>query len=102
MSDPGSDYFRTIVFFCRDILCEVDDIVELSGENRYMSELLDSLFEMDSYGVPHVLTLEGALGRYQSKLTSLYARYPDVPFVDTLLRRITSLREMCANCVDSF
>ncbi|MGV7931002.1 MAG: hypothetical protein AB2L13_19220 [Spirochaetota bacterium] len=102
MSDSSSDYFRTIVFLCGDFLGEVEDIGELSGENRYMRELVDSLLETEAYGIRHVLALEGGLGRYQSKLTSLFARYPDVVFVDTLLRRITSLREMCVNCVDSF
>ncbi len=102
MSDSRSDYFRTIIFLCKDMLGEIDDIGELVAENRYMNELADSLMEADSYGIAHVLSLEGALGRHQSKLSSLYARYPDVPFIDALLRRVMSLREMCVNCIDSF
>jgi len=102
MNDRKSDYFRTIVFMCDDILREIDDITELAGENRHMEELLATLRERDSYDIGHVQSLEAALGRYQAKLTALFARYPDVPYVDTLLRRMMSLRGMCADCADQF
>jgi len=102
MDERRSDYFRTIVFMCGDILGEIGDITELAGENRSMEALLDALGELGSFDIGHVLSLEAALGRYQARLSALFTRYPDVPFVDTLLRRMMSLRAMCADCVEMF
>ncbi len=95
------DYFKTIVLMCDDVLQSTEGISELSAISRSMEGLLQSLREEDSYEPGHVLSLENALNRYRVKISSLYSRFPDDTFLEGLLRRIDSLRDMCAGCLSS-
>lgn len=90
-----SDYFRTIIFYCLDFLNSTENIQSLARESIQLKQLLQNLQQLEVYDFSHIKILEGALGKYHSRMMGVYARYPNDPFIDGAFRRITSIKEMC-------
>jgi hypothetical protein len=90
-----ADYFRTIIFYCLDFLKSTENIQSLARESLQLKQLLENLQQLEVYDFSHVKILEGALGKYHSKMMGVYSRYPNDPFIDGAFRRITSIKEMC-------
>jgi hypothetical protein len=97
-----ADYFRTIVILCDDFIRSAEGIRELSSLNSGASRLARDLLETERYEISHFMALENTLGKYQSHITRLYSRFPEDPLLDSLFRRLGSLRDMCAGCIENF
>lgn len=91
-----TDYDRTIIIYCRDFLDTVAEMPELKGENRALGDLIDFVLESPSTDRSLLLDLEPILGRYYSRLMSIYTRQPESLFINKAIMRVESMRDMCA------
>jgi hypothetical protein len=76
-----------LVDLSRTFLQDVADIQELSHLNHKLQTTLHDIVADPT----HKSTLNALLHQYYSEIMTLYSRYPQSTFLDTLLHRIESL-----------
>lgn len=91
------EYHKTIALYARDLLEAVGEVPELRNENRTLENMVRAILESDAADTASMGRLEGLLDRYSGILIGLYPKYPGNDFIDTLYRRVDSLRAMCRN-----
>lgn len=97
-----SEYLRTVLFYCGDILKDSIEIEPMAPENNRLEQTIRGLQALDLYDAPHARTLESAMNGFHKKLSALYFRYPDNAFIERLFVRSGNLRDMCAQCSSGF
>ncbi len=97
-----SEYLRTVLFYCGDILKDSAEIGPMAPENNRLEQTIRALQGLDLYEARHARTLESEMNGFHKKLSALYFRYPDDTFIERLFVRSGNLRDMCAQCSSVF
>ena len=85
--------YGSYVLMCQEFIKDAERIQSLDALNRSIEELVELIME-SGYGNEDLLTqLHNLIKKYFSQMMTLYAKYPNDPYIDTMLRRAESLKE---------
>ncbi len=85
--------YASFALMCRDFIEDAERIQSLDSLNRSIEELIELIME-SGYGNEDLLKqLHNLIKKYFSQMMTLYAKYPNDPYIDTMLRRAESLKE---------
>ncbi|MFW5862780.1 MAG: hypothetical protein ACOCWZ_11065, partial [Spirochaetota bacterium] len=86
-STKKQNKYGSFVLMCRDFINDAERIQSLDSLNRSIEELIELIMESGYDNEDHLNQLYNLIKKYFSQMMTLYAKYPNDPYIDTMLRR---------------
>jgi len=93
--------YSSFVLMCRDFIKDAERIQSLESLNISIEELVEQIMESGYDNEDHLKQLYNLIKKYFSQMMTLYAKYPNDPYIDTMLRRAESLKEYGKMLIDA-
>ena len=85
--------YGSYVLMCQEFIKDAERIQSLDSLNRSIEELVEQIMGSGYENEDGLKQLHDYIKKYFSRMMTLYAKYPNDPYIDTMLRRAESLKE---------
>ncbi len=91
---------QTLVFMCRDLIEDISEMRSFENDRDALEETTAIALSLTSYDRETLASLGRIIDRMATKTYTLFAKHYDDPVLDSLLKRILSLKDICSNLLE--